>query len=188
MHNYYKKIGAALLVTFCTFNVFAADLVAGKNRAMVCQGCHGSAGVSSMAQFPSLAGQSHSYLEEQLNNFKTGTRINAMMQPLTKDLSDADIQNLAAYFASLPSKSAGGDTNLAKQGKDKVTMCLGCHGPKLTGQAQVPRLAGQHPDYLAKQLHDFKSAERKAGHMNMIAKTLSDDDIKAISAYLGTLE
>jgi cytochrome c553 len=57
----------------------------------------------------------------------------------------------------------------------------------LKGKGPFPRLAGQHPDYLAKQLTDFKSGARKAGHMNAIAKSLSDEDIKALAEYLGSL-
>jgi cytochrome c553 len=109
------------------------------------------------------------------------------MNAIAKDLSDADIQNLAAYFSSLPSKSAGGDAKLAEDGKEKTAMCKGCHGQEFKGNGQFPKLAGQHPKYLSKQLHDFKSGERKGGPMNGIVQSLSDDDIKAIAQYLGSL-
>lgn len=187
MNNNVYKIGFSVLLCALLTPVQAADVNAGKSRASVCMGCHGSEGVSNNAMWPNLAGQSRIYLETQLKHFKSGQRSNSTMNAIAKDLSDADIQNLAAYFASLPSKSAGGDAALAATGKQKATMCMGCHGQDFKGNGQFPKLAGQHPQYLSKQLHDFKSGDRKGGAMNGIVQSLSDDDIKAISAYLGAL-
>lgn len=184
-HNY--KIGFAIILCGFAAATRAADINAGKTRSALCQGCHGVAGVSSSALFPSLAGQTGAYLEAQLKKLKTGERDNPTMNSIAKDLSDNDVQNLAAYFASQPAKSAGGDAELAKTGKDKVGMCLGCHGDKLQGKGQFPKLSGQHPQYLSKQLQDFKTGARKAGPMNAIAQNLSEDDIKALAAYLGSL-
>lgn len=184
-NNY--KVGLAIIICLLGVEVQAADVNAGKTAAAVCQGCHGSAGVSSSAMFPSLAGQTASYLESQLKRFKSGERDNATMKAMAQGLSDSDIQNLAAYFASLPGKSAGGDAKLAQVGKEKAAMCMGCHGAKLQGNGQFPKLAGQHPQYLAKQLQDFKSGSRKGGAMGPLAQGLSDDDIQALAAYLGSL-
>jgi len=186
MNNNYKT---ALVILLGLFSVEpqAADSAAGKARAAACQGCHGAAGVSASPLWPSLAGQSAAYIEAQLHKFKIGERENPVMKPIAEGLSDADIQNLAAYFVGLPAKAAGGDPALAAQGKDKVAMCMGCHGEKLGGNGQFPRLAGQQPAYLGKQMHDFKSGARKAGPMNALAQTLADGDIKAIAAYLGSL-
>lgn len=165
----------------------AADTGAGKKESVACQGCHGSEGISPGPMFPNLAGQSRIYLETQLKQFRSGERVNATMQAMTSALSDSEIQNLAAYFASLPAKSSGGDATLAKAGKDKAAMCMGCHGQQLQGNGQLPRLAGQRPYYLIKQLTDFKAGSRKAGHMNAIAQSLSEDDIKALAAYSASL-
>lgn len=187
MNANHHKIGfVGLLWLFATF-ANAADINAGKGKAAACQGCHGAAGVSNNPQWPNLAGQTSLYIAAQLNKFKSGARDNPTMKAIAAELTEADIQNLAAYFASLPAKSAGGDADLAKTGKDKTTACMGCHGEKLLGLGQFPRLAGQHPQYLAKQLADFKSGAREASAMNTLAKTLSDDDIKAVAAYLGSL-
>ncbi len=187
MNNNVYKIGFSVLLFALMAPVQAAETDAGKSRASVCMGCHGSEGVSNNAMWPNLAGQSRIYLETQLKHFKSGQRTNSTMNGIAKDLSDADIQNLAAYFASLPSKSAGGDSTLAASGKQKAAMCMGCHGQDFKGNGQFPKLAGQHPKYLSKQLHDFKSGERKAGAMNGIVQSFSDDDIKDISEYLGSL-
>lgn len=187
MNAKHYKIGFAGLLWLFAASANAADVNAGKSKAAVCQGCHGSAGISNNPMWPNLAGQTATYTAAQLNKFKSGARDNPTMKAIAEGLNEADIQNLAAYFASLPAKSAGGDAALAKTGKDKTTACLGCHGEKLLGLGQFPRLAGQHPQYLAKQLSDFKNGTRDASAMNAVAKTLSDDDIKAIAAYLGSL-
>jgi len=187
MNHRVFKIGISVVFSLFLLPAYAADLNAGKAKSAVCMGCHGSEGVSNGPMWPNLAGQSRTYIELQLKKFKSGQRSNSSMNAIAKDLSDADIQNLATYFASLPGKSAGGDANLAAIGKEKATMCMGCHKQDFKGNGQFPRLAGQHPKYLSKQLHDFKSGERKGGPMNGIVQSLSDDDIKAISEYLGSL-
>ncbi len=180
---------AVLFSLFAVFtaNALAADLKAGKNTAAMCQGCHGAEGVSSNPMWPSLAGQKAAYLEKQLNAFKSGKRVNATMKGMVAALDKTAIENVSAYFASLPTKSAGGDASLAKKGEEKATMCMGCHGNNAEGRGQFPKLAGQHPQYLAKQLNSFKSGERKGGPMNAVVKNLSEQDIKEISAYLGSL-
>ncbi len=181
------KIGfAGLLWLFAAF-ANAADINAGKAKSTICLGCHGDIGVSKNPMWPNLAGQTATYIAAQLNKFKSGARDNPTMKVIAGELSEADIQNLAAYFASLPAKSAGGNAELAKAAKDKITTCMGCHGEKLLGVGQFPRLAGQHPQYLAKQLNDFKKGTREAGPMNAVTQNLSEDDIKAIAAYLGSL-
>lgn len=182
------KIGFSFVLLLLVFPAHAADINAGKNRSSACLGCHGNVGISNSGMFPNLAGQSRAYLETQLKHFRSGERSNATMNAMTKDLKDADIQNLAAYYAGLPGKSAGGDASLAQMGKDKAAMCMGCHGKELQGNGQFPKLAGQHPDYISKQLADFKSGSRKASHMNAIAKTLSEDDITALAEYAGSLK
>jgi cytochrome c553 len=66
-------------------------------------------------------------------------------------------------------------------------MCSGCHGETSAGNGQFPRLAGQHPDYLVKQLTSFKDGSRKASQMQAIATTISEEDMKALAAYFGSL-
>jgi cytochrome c553 len=178
---------AVLSACFWTVSVSAADIAAGEQKAATCLGCHGPKGKSSSAQWPNLAAQQSVYIVNQLNAFKTGTRTNPMMQSMAANLSDDDINNLAAYYSSQAPVSAGGDPNLAKSGQAKSGMCLGCHGSSAEGNGQFPRLAGQHPGYLAKQLSSFKESARKNGHMQAIAGTLSEDDMKALAAYFGSL-
>ena len=178
---------SVLLACIWTVSASAADITAGEQKAANCMGCHGPKGKSSSAQWPNLAAQQSAYIVNQLNAFKTGTRNNSMMQSMAANLSDDDMANLAAYYSSQPPISAGGDPTLAKSGQTKASMCLGCHGSSAEGNGQFPRLAGQHPDYLAKQLSNFKEGVRKSGHMQAIAGTLSEDDMKALAAYFGSL-
>ena len=153
----------------------------------MCQGCHGQGGKSNNPQWPNLAAQQETYILNQLQAFKSGNRKNPMMENMAGNLSDDDMANLAAYFSKQPAAQAGGDVALARTGKDKAAMCLGCHGQNAGGNGQFPRLAGQHPDYLSTQLKHFKSGERQSGHMQAIASTLSEEDMKALAAYFGSL-
>jgi len=79
----------------------AGDAAAGKSKAATCAGCHGAAGISANPLWPNLAGQKDAYIVKQLKAFRDGTRSDPMMSPMAKPLSDADIDNLAAYFSSL---------------------------------------------------------------------------------------
>lgn len=160
---------------------------AGETKATQCFGCHGQNGDSTNPMFPKLAGQQADYLSKQLKAFRDGSRKNGMMQGMAKNLSDTDIKNLASYFAQQKTKSSGGDAELAITGKEKAGMCLGCHGNKGQGRGTFPRLAGQHADYLIKQLQNFKQGERSGGPMPSMVKTLSEQDIKALAAYFASL-
>ncbi|PKM12057.1 MAG: cytochrome c4 [Gammaproteobacteria bacterium HGW-Gammaproteobacteria-3] len=176
-----------ILSCFLALPATAADIKAGEQKAQACTACHGPQGNSGNGQFPSLAGQQALYLEAQIKAFKEGARKNPMMGAIAAGLNDEDIDNLAAYYASQKPKSAGGDQKLAQQGAAKFNMCMGCHGSSAEGRGVFPRLAGQQPDYIVKQLKDFKAGTRKGGPMSAMAANLSDDDIKALAAYLGSL-
>ena len=178
-----------LFISFFSFTgiVHAADTAVGKEKATVCLGCHGTNGNSKNPQYPSLAGQRALYIEAQLKAFQSGQRTNPIMQGMAASLTKQDIKNLSAYFASLASENAGGDASLAKKGKDKFAMCAGCHGASAQGRGGFPKLAGQQPAYLEKQLLNFKNRSRKGGPMNAMASSLSEQDIKEIAAYLANL-
>jgi cytochrome c553 len=122
-----------------------------------------------------------------MNAYKNGSRSNPMMQSMTINLKNDDIENLAAFYASLPPVSSGGEPALAKAGQTKASMCLGCHGSAAEGNGQIPRLAGQHPEYIQRQLNYFKTGARKSGHMEAIAASLTDADIKELAAYFGNM-
>ncbi len=183
-----QRLALSLFFIFSfTSSAFSADINAGKNKATLCQGCHGANGNSKVPLYPSLAGQRATYIEAQLKAFQTGLRANSTMQGMAANLNEMDIKNIAAYFSSLPSEIAGGDSSLVKKGENKVAMCAGCHGSTAEGRGSFPRLAGQQPEYLKKQLLSFKNGSRKGGPMNAIVSSLSEQDISEIAAYLGSL-
>jgi cytochrome c553 len=187
MNRTFRFIVALGLCTMFHNPVFAADITAGEQKANTCFGCHGSEGNSNNPLVPTLAGQQAAYLSNQITAFRDNKRANPIMPSQVKHLNDNDITDIAAYFASRKTKSAGGNATLAKQGESKASQCSGCHTASFAGRGGFPKLAGQHSAYLAKQLHSFKAGERKSGPMQAISANLSDTDIDQLSAYLGSL-
>ena len=183
-----KLVGSVFLCLMFAGSALAApDIAAGKEMAGRCVGCHGPEGNSKNSNFPILAGQKSAYLVNQLRAFRDGTRENSMMKNMAANLSNQEINNLAAYFGSLKNKSAGGDSALAKKGQSKVAMCFGCHGQGAKGMGVTPRLAGQQPAYLKRQLQAFKDGSRKNGTMRGIANMLSNDEMAAVAEHMGSL-
>lgn len=178
------------------------DLAQGRATVeKACVTCHTIDGNSVAPIYPILAGQHVEYLQKQLRDFKTGARLNDVMQPWAMQLSDQDIVNVSAYYASQPLKQrTAGDQALANTGAkiyqggilDKhLPACAACHGPSGDGMAsQYPRLGSQHVTYTEAQLQAFKKGTRKnspVDMMNAIAAQLTDEDIKALSEYISGL-
>lgn len=92
---------SGLLLATANVALAAGDAAAGKAKSATCAGCHGAAGISNNPMWPNLAGQKDAYMVKQMKAFRDGKRNDPMMSPMAKPLSDADIDNLAAYFASL---------------------------------------------------------------------------------------
>ena len=186
-------LAAALFAFALTGTVHAQDATAGKAKAAQCVACHGAGGSSTIGIIPSLAGQTARYVVVQLRDFKEGRRESVPMQPLLKDLSPADLQDLAAYFAAQPLADNGFKADPAKvaRGKAKAaeTLCTMCHLGEFKGQNEVPRVAGQQHDYVAAQLRAFRSGTRTndAGTMSSVSKTLKDEDIEDLAHYLASL-
>jgi cytochrome c553 len=175
------------LACYWAMQVSANELMSVEQKAATCFVCHGDKGNSGNPQWPSLAAQQSVYIVNQLKAFKSGERVNTVMQAQTSKLTAEDITNYGAYFAVQQAVKLSADPALAKRGKDKASVCLGCHGTSGEGNGEFPRLAGQHPDYLAKQLADYKSGARKNDAMKAIAGNLSDEDMKALAAFFGSL-
>src|SRR5512139_3737678 len=115
MHTLKRSLSLSLFLScFWVMQASAVDISAGEQKSSTCAGCHGPKGKSSNAQWPNLAAQQPVYLVNQLKAFKAGGRSNPMMQSMAANLSDDDINNLAAYYAGLPSVSAGGDPKLVE--------------------------------------------------------------------------
>ena len=184
----------ACLIVFDPAGIHAADLAAGKEKAELCSACHGDNGISQTANIPSLAAQPDAFIQWQLVYFRSGTRKNEQMQPIVEQLSNDDIRNLAAWFASLPPspKKSDDDPDLSAKGAQAAVgrRCASCHGDSYAGTKGVARLAGQREDYLLKALHDYKSGLRSGGGMAAMADVafpLSEEEIEALAHYLAHL-
>lgn len=179
--------------------------VAGKLKSdtELCQGCHGETGVNAISSYPKLTGQYADYIVKQLRNFKSGTRQHPVMNGMAENISEADMSDIAAYFAS-NEKMQGDNTaenplgeNLFTKGdlKRDVLPCISCHGVAgkgtLSGSDIYPVIGGQHKLYLREQLLNWRSGTRSngpAGAMNIITKSLSDAEIEALSNYIAGLK
>lgn len=194
---------AALSIALGTsFSVIAAgDAAAGKSKSATCAACHGVDGNSPAPTFPKLAGQSEAYIAKQLADFKSGARQNAIMAPMVANLSEQDMADLGAYYASKKITPGAVSEELLEAGQQLyragnkasgVPACMACHGPTGAGMpaAGWPALAGQYSDYIAVQLNAFANGERNNDANDMmrdIASRMTADEIKAVSAYVAGL-
>jgi cytochrome c553 len=184
---------AAILTALAPALGMAQDIEAGRKKAEACIPCHGANGNSTNPAFPILAGQTARYVYLQLKDFKEGRRTEPQMTPVLQNLSREDMFDLAAFFAAQKPRptSFNPDPAKAARGKAKAdeTLCTMCHLGGFLGQNEIPRVAGQHYEYIVKQLQAFKAMRRTndAGNMTSVAKTLSDQDIDNLATYLAGL-
>ncbi|MES2114256.1 MAG: c-type cytochrome [Pseudomonadota bacterium] len=178
-------------------------VAAGTIAMQVCANCHGVQGNSTSPNFPNLAGQPAAYLEAQLKAFKAHGRSDPAgfeyMWGLSARLSDEQIAGLSQYFSQQPA-AVGRPSDPAREqrGKDifqngqaggATPACASCHGAHGEGMAAFPRLAGQHADYVAKQLAVFQRTEGRpeGAIMKTVAHALSSDDIANLAAYVQSI-
>lgn len=177
---------------------------------VACVSCHGDAGNSTISVNPKLSAQHDVYLVKQLTEFASGARNNATMTAFAKSLTPEDMKNVAVYLnaqKSVPGAAKNKDiVELGKQiyrggiAEKNVPACAGCHSPNGAGiPAQYPRLAGQHQDYTLAQLQNFQNGSRKGGakiagarlnspQMMTIAKSMSEDEMRAVADYIAGLK
>lgn len=162
-------------------------------KAAPCVACHGPGGNSTQPLFPILAGQTARYLYLQLRDFQEGRRDDPVMSPMVKDLTRDDMRELANYFAAQKPapqtfRSDGAKARLGRL-KAEETLCTMCHLGGFAGQNEIPRVAGQHYEYVVKQLRDFKDKRRTndAGNMTSVSRTLNDADIENLGHFLAGL-
>lgn len=171
----------------------ADDDGAARKLAEPCFACHGPDGNSGNPAFPILAGQSWRYVYIELKDFKEGRRTDPVMSPIAMALSRDDMIALGNFFAAqkprpIAFKADGARVEAGRKVSDAV-LCPMCHLGGFVGQNEIPRVAGQWPEYIRKQLQDFKARRRTndAGTMTSVAGTLSDDDIESLSHYIANL-
>ncbi|MBS0578208.1 MAG: cytochrome c4 [Proteobacteria bacterium] len=164
----------------------------------VCGTCHGRTGNSTQPKFPRLAGQSANYLAAQLKAFRAQTRGDpdaiSYMWGMASELDDSTIAALADYYSAQkaePSSNAlslqgGTGKQIYEQGiaAEGVPACSSCHGSDAHGVGDFPRLAGQHSQYVLKQLASFQSNMRNVAVMHGVALNLRSPEMSAIAAYL----
>lgn len=191
-----QQLFSVVLTTFSLLvmpDPVAAQGVPMPPKAQVCISCHGAGGNSTIASMPNLAAQPKQFLVSALYMFREGDRKNEQMSPFANGLSNADLNELAAYFSNQPldppklkltSAQIAAGSALAQQNN-----CVACHAANLGGQQQMPRLAGQQYVYLKAQLVGFHASTRydPDGVMTSAAQALSEQDIEALSVYLAGL-
>lgn len=201
MKNVLLAVVAVLTLSNATLAVAAGDVSAGKEKSAVCVACHAADGNSLAPDFPKIAGQNAGYLAKQLAEFKSGKRENAIMYPIAQALSEQDMLDLAAYFASQEIAPGAVSDEYLEAGRklyrggnaeSGVPACMACHGPNGKGipSAKWPMLSSQYSKYIEGQLHKFANGERANdpnGMMRDIAKKMTDEEIKAVSAYVSGL-
>lgn len=199
---------SACLMAFSATSVRAAEAAAvakpdlAKGQAIstqVCAACHTADGSRGSPANPIIAGQHPEYLAKQLHEFKAGVRKNAIMQGMAATLSEDDIRNVSAFYASKTAKPGfaknkelvGLGEKIYRGGitEKLVPACAGCHSPTGAGiPAQYPRVAGQHGDYIEAQMNGFRAGQRgNSAQMMAIAAKMSDKEIKAVSDYIAGL-
>lgn len=177
----------------------------GDGSGAPCMACHGpDGGGNAVAGFPRLAGLDAGYLAKQIQDYNSGRRVSPVMQPNVDNFSEQQIQDIAAYYASLPvpastAASSASESQLAMGKKlaeegdwdNNIPPCSTCHGPGNRGVGDAfPALAGQHPSYIKQQLEAWRNGQRKNDPnqlMTAVAERLSSEQVDAVAAYLGTL-
>ena len=178
------------------------DATAGKAKVATCTACHGPTGVSIAPNYPHLAGQGERYLVKQISEIQAGNRSVPEMIPFVGKLTRQDIEDIAAFYASQPVPSGATDPKHVSLGEQLfrfgdaekgIPACGACHSPTGKGNflAGFPQIAGQHPQYTAKQLRDFREGDRvndgDTKIMRAIAEKLSNKDVEALASYISGL-
>ena len=195
-----KAVANIKVKRVATVAAITEEVIAGKAKSAVCASCHGVDGNSLVPMYPKLAGQHAEYTTKQLKEFKSGVRKNPIMAGMVAALSEQDMAELGAYFAS--QKSTPGNGNGSELGKKLyfggdasrgITACIACHGISGKGIAKAgfPAVANQSVEYLTAQLASFKAGERdndRNGIMRNVSKRLKKKDIDALAQFMSSMK
>lgn len=176
-----------------------ASVEEGKSiAASICVACHGTDGIGIMPSYPNLTHQSAAAIFKQLNDYKTGVRAGGMaavMTPMVVGLSEQQMADVAAYYASLPARVTEFPKRVSREVFQLIKIgsparalppCDSCHGVNMSGPEESPVLLGQSPEYFEQQLNLFKSGERSNDNfarMRIIARALTPEEIKQLAQY-----
>lgn len=177
-----------------------ADPVAGAAKAAACVACHGNDGNSLIPDYPHIAGQNAKYLETQMRQMRDGERVIPLMLGQLDAMSDQDLKDIAAHYASQPGKIGQASPDGLELGEriyrggilDKqVAACTACHSPNGNGNsaAGFPRISGQPVNYTITQLKAYREEERSSdeyvsGMMRDVAARMTDNEIEAVANYI----
>lgn len=195
------RAAAVLMVLVSTQALAVGDPAAGQAKSAICAACHGVDGNSMVATWPKLAGQHEQYLARQIRLIKAGARPVPEMAGIVPGLSEQDIDDLAAFYASKTNNGGVADESLVELGQrvyragnaeNGVPACMACHGPAGEGNplSGYPALAGQHAVYTAKLLNRFRDGENwgekdaSSQVMNGVAARLTVEEIEAVASYI----
>ena len=158
----------------------------------ICAACHGARGASQLPQNPILAGQEYYYLYMELKDFKSGLRKSEVMGPMVQALEPDALKLIARYFSLQAWPAIGHIPDRAKVEAARIAVesgqCVSCHLGDFRGNSRVPRLAGQHPEYLMRTMLDLKNGVRKnLPDMGTLLATFSEQDIASLADYLGSV-
>jgi cytochrome c553 len=202
------RIRLALSISIASLSCLAAsasaqEVDAARLATQTCASCHGPRGESVSPAFPRLAAQRAEYLDTQLKAFRDRTRADPMAQAymwgMASQLDNDTIRGLAAYYSrQKPVHGKAPDAKIAQTGKAifeggipeaKVQACVTCHGKNAEGTSGFPRLAGQHAEYIVKQLVLFKALLREEGSapiMHGVSRGMSFEQMEAVAGYLAS--
>ena len=179
-----------------------ADAANGKAISATCAACHGADGNSVNPDWPKIAGQGQAYLIKQLHDFRSDKRVDPSMTAMAKGIkSDADVADLAAYYASVKAKPGVAKPDMIAKGEaiykggiasSGIAACAACHGPTGSGNpaAKFPKISGQHAKYTVTQLMNFKAAKRNndtGKMMRNVALKMTDAEMTAVAEYISGL-
>ena len=163
----------------------------GKEISYTCLGCHGIKGYRNAYpnySVPKLEGQHPEYLVAALQEYRSGDRSHTTMHSQASSLSDQDMADIAAYFAGKPLEATAVPAS-AHTPPPAAAVCVACHGANGIGIVpQYPTLAGQHPDYLARAIDEYRTGARKNPVMAGMAAQVKPSDIDQVANYYGSLE
>lgn len=177
------------------------NTAAGQTKAALCATCHGAEGNSELAINPKLAGQNAAYIIKQLKDYKAGVRSNPTMSAMVLNLSEEDMEDIAAWYSSQQVTLQGADPEIVELGESlyragnkelAVPACSACHSPTGRGNAPAgfPSLGGQHAEYTLEQLKNFRAGVRQNdgnSMMRSVVERLTDRELEALASYVSGL-